>query len=64
MTACRTIAEVLAAADAADNPPHSQELADLVAAILAPGRAGLPLPWLISDSPAAAGARALGPDAR
>jgi len=62
MTDCRTIAEVLAAADAADNPPHSQELADLVAAILVPSRAGLPLPWLIIDSPAAAGA--LGPDAR
>lgn len=36
MTACRTLAEVRAAAlrDALDDPPMTQETADLVAAIL------------------------------
>jgi hypothetical protein len=40
MTVCRTIAEVLAAADAdsRDDPPLSQDQADLVAALLAPHR--------------------------
>ena len=32
---CRTLADVLAAADRRDDPPLSQETADLVAAILA-----------------------------
>jgi hypothetical protein len=40
MTACRTLDDVLAAADAdsAGEPPLSQDQADLVAAILAPHR--------------------------
>jgi hypothetical protein len=38
MTVCRTLDEVLAAADAdsASDPPLSQDQADLIAAILAP----------------------------
>lgn len=32
---CKTLADVLAAADRRDDPPLSQETADLVAAILA-----------------------------
>ena len=42
---CRTLAEVEAAAlaDAASDPPLSQETADLVAAILAPHRPALEL---------------------
>jgi hypothetical protein len=40
VTTCRTLDEVYAAAkaDAHDDPPLSQEVADLVAAILAPTR--------------------------
>jgi hypothetical protein len=43
MTVCRTLAEVLAAADrdAAKDPPLSQETADLIAALLTPHRAVL-----------------------
>ena len=42
MTACRTVAEVRAAAmaDAKDDPPLSQGTADLAAALLTPHRAG------------------------
>jgi hypothetical protein len=40
-TTCRTLADVLAAADrdAASDPPLSQAQADLIAALLAPHRA-------------------------
>jgi hypothetical protein len=40
-TTCRTLADVLAAADrdAANDPPLSQAQADLIAALLAPYRA-------------------------
>lgn len=40
MTDCRTLADVLAAADAdsKDDPPLSQDQADLVTALLAPHR--------------------------
>ena len=40
MTTCRTLADVLAAAeaDSKDDPPLSQDTADLVAALLAPHR--------------------------
>jgi hypothetical protein len=40
MTLCRTLDEVLAAADAdsRDDPPLSQDQADLIAALLAPYR--------------------------
>jgi hypothetical protein len=41
MTTCRTLDEVYAAAraNAANDPPLSQDTADLIAAILAPTRA-------------------------
>jgi hypothetical protein len=43
MTVCRTIAEVVAAADrdAATDPPLSQDAAELAAALLTPHRAML-----------------------
>jgi hypothetical protein len=43
MTVCRTIAEVVAAADrdAAKDPPLSQDAVDLAAALLTPHRAML-----------------------
>ncbi len=46
MTTCRTLDEVLAAADAAsrDDPPLSQDQADLVAALLAAHREPLAVP--------------------
>jgi hypothetical protein len=46
VTACRTLAEVLAAADAdsRDDPPLSQGQADLVAALLAAHREPLAVP--------------------
>jgi hypothetical protein len=55
MTVCRTIAEVLAAADAdsRDDPPLSQDQAGLVAALLAPHRDMLASPRGVPDGPAA-----------
>jgi len=55
MTVCRTIAEVFAAADAdsRDDPPLSQDQADLVAALLAPYRDMLASPRGVGDGLAA-----------